>query len=73
MEYPKQITIDDELVKFKRDWTTEERKRFERIFCAMISSGCFNDEKVSYIYKLAFCHMVMQDNFYKQTQTADHG
>jgi hypothetical protein len=32
MEYTKQITIDDELVKFKRDWTTEERNGLSAFF-----------------------------------------
>lgn len=72
MEYPTQIRVDDEMVMFQRDWTTEERKRFERIFLALCASGKLPDHSVIEAHTLAFFHMIALDNFYKQTQTADH-
>lgn len=71
MEYPTQITVNDELVIFKRDWTIEERQRFERIFCAVMMSAK-DPIKVSEAHKYAFAQMVMLDDFYKKTQITNH-
>lgn len=71
MEYPTQITVNDELVLLKRDWTKEERQRFEHIFCAVMMSTK-GPIKVSEAHKYAFAQMVMLDNFYKQTQQISH-
>jgi len=70
MEYPTQITIGGELVIFKRDWTTTERLRFERIFCAFIASN--KNILPSSAIRYSFEQMVMLDDFYKQTQQTSH-
>lgn len=57
--------------EFERNWTKEERERFEKLYCAQIASNM--NILPSYAIKHAFEQMVMLDNFYKQTQTTNNG
>lgn len=72
MEYPTQITVNEELVIFKRDWTKKERERFERIFCACLSNPNFGNFEINKVHQYAFAQMLHLDDFYKQTQTTDN-
>lgn len=72
MEYPTQIKFNGKLVELRRNWTTDERQRYERILCAYIASGEITHLSVKDAHCLAFCQMVILDDFYKQTQTTEN-
>lgn len=72
MEYPTQITVDKKLVELRRNWTTDERQRYERILCAFIASGEISHLNVKEAHCLAFGQMLKLDDFYTQTQTTEN-
>lgn len=65
-----QLTTEDDLVIIQRNWTKEERERFERLYSAQIAS---NMNILPYsAMKKAFAQMVLLDNLYTHTQTTDN-
>lgn len=62
--------INSNWLTFQRNWTKEERKRFEQLYCAQIASN--KNILPSYAIENAFEQMVILDNFYTQTQTTEN-
>lgn len=58
------------IFEIDHDWTSEERARFERLYCAFLQ----NDNKAHHIeaVKWSYNRLIALNKFYTLTQTTDN-